>query len=287
MSHSSLPATTPPVLWPLTPADGTGSLAIAGRSLAAWQAASWPGGSDVEQTENAWVDPEDARRLAESPAPAVLVTPAGELLARTPGAAADAATLTAGPSSFLLLYPWDILRLNELLVSRLDRSDIRGDLSPHAHIDGTLVLGEGSRVLPGVYIEGKVIVGSNCKIGPNCYIRGNTSIGDHCHIGQAVELKNCLIGSHTNVGHLSYVGDSVLGDHVNFGAGTITSNLRHDGGNHRSLVGPDIIDTGRRKLGAIVGNHTHTGIHTAIYPGRKLGPGSSTRPGAVVSSDLT
>ena len=128
--------------------------------------------------------------------------------------------------------------------------------------------------------------GANCKIGPNCYIRGNTSIGDHCHIGQSVEIKNCLILSHTNVGHLSYIGDSVLGEKVNLGAGTTTSNLRHDGKNHRSMVGGVLVDTGRRKFGTIIGDGVHTGINTSIYPGRKLWPHTTTRPGEIVQHDL-
>ena len=155
-----------------------------------------------------------------------------------------------------------------------------------AVIEGRIHLGKGSRILPGVFIEGHVIIGENCKIGPNCYLRGNTSVGDNCHIGQSVEIKNCLILSKTNVGHLSYVGDSVLGEKVNFGAGTTTSNLRHDGGNHTSRVEGTMIDTGRRKFGTIVGDGVHTGINTSIYPGRKLWPNTSTLPGEIVRKDI-
>ena len=88
------------------------------------------------------------------------------------------------------------------------------------------------------------------------------------------------------MGHLSYVGDSILGESVNFGAGTTTSNLRHDGKNHRSLVHGVLIDTGRRKFGTIVGDGVHTGINTTIYPGRKFWPGTSTLPGQIVISDV-
>ena len=189
-------------------------------------------------------------------------------------------------SGLRLLHPWDLLVLNERRVAGLEKPDIRGEVSPAAHIDGILHLGEGSRILPGVYIEGNVVIGRDCKIGPNCYLRGNTVIGDRCHIGQAVEIKNSVLGEHTAVGHLSYVGDSVLGNDVNFGAGTIIGNLRHDGKNHRSMIRGVLVDTGRRKFGAIVGDGVHTGIHTAIYPGRKLSAGASTRPGDIVSRDI-
>jgi bifunctional UDP-N-acetylglucosamine pyrophosphorylase/glucosamine-1-phosphate N-acetyltransferase len=154
------------------------------------------------------------------------------------------------------------------------------------YVDGRLQVGKGVKILPGVVIEGDVIIGDHCKIGPNCYIRGSTSIGDRCHVGQAVELKNSILLSGTNVGHLSYVGDSVLGEKVNFGAGTITSNLRHDGAAHRSLVEGRLTDTGRRKLGTIVGDGVHTGVHTSIYPGRKLWPKTTTLPGAIVAKDI-
>ena len=142
------------------------------------------------------------------------------------------------------------------------------------------------RSLPGVVIEGDVIIGEDCKIGPNCYLRGATSIGDRCHVGQAVEIKNSILMDGTNVGHLSYVGDSILGRRVNLGAGTLTSNLRHDGRNHRTLVAGELVDTGRRKFGTVVGDGVHTGIHTSIYPGRKLATGATTRPGDIVRNDL-
>jgi bifunctional UDP-N-acetylglucosamine pyrophosphorylase/glucosamine-1-phosphate N-acetyltransferase len=183
-------------------------------------------------------------------------------------------------------YPWDLLELNERIIGKMSADELLGDVHSSAVIEGNISLGKGSRILPGVFIEGNVVIGENCKIGPNCYVRGNSSIGNSCHIGQAVEIKNCIILDGTNVGHLSYVGDSILGEKVNFGAGTIVSNLRHDGSNHRSNVGGELLDTGRRKLGTIVGDGVHTGIGTMIYPGRKIWPGMSTRPGEIVERDL-
>ncbi|MEI7437668.1 MAG: hypothetical protein WCL16_12765, partial [bacterium] len=196
------------------------------------------------------------------------------------------ACLSGDAGSFVIRYPWDLLRINEELIGALTTDDIQGELSPHAHVEGLLVLGHKSRVLPGVFIEGHVVIGARCKIGPNCYLRGATAIGNDCHIGQSVEIKNSIIMAHTSVGHLSYVGDSILGEKVNFGAGTITANLRHDGRNHYSSINVNLVDTGRRKLGVIAGDGVHTGIHTSLYPGRKLWPGVSTRPGEIVARDL-
>jgi bifunctional UDP-N-acetylglucosamine pyrophosphorylase/glucosamine-1-phosphate N-acetyltransferase len=188
--------------------------------------------------------------------------------------------------SFAIVYPWDLLRANELAVTERVVDAPRASIHPSTHVEGRLSVGPGTRLLPGVVIEGDVVIGSNCKIGPNCYIRGATAIGDRCHVGNAVEIKNSVIHSGTNVGHLSYVGDSILCEGVNFGAGTIVSNLRHDGRAHRSQVLGVLVDTGRRKFGTIVGAGVHTGINTSVYPGRKLWPRSSTRPGEIVTRDL-
>ena len=233
---------------------------------------------------HAWLAPADMAAFSTS-GKSTLVDSANIPLAWS-GSAPDLSNTFPATSSFIIVHPWDLLRANELYISSLTENIILGEVHPLAVIEGIVHIGPGTRILPGVFIEGNVVIGANCKIGPNCYIRGNTSIGDHCHIGQSVEIKNCLILSNTNVGHLSYIGDSVLGEKVNLGAGTTTSNLRHDGKNHRSMVGGVLIDTGRRKFGTIIGDGVHTGINTSIYPGRKLWPNTTTRPGEIVQQDL-
>ncbi len=241
-------------------------------------------GSKLTWHPHAWLDPEDVKSLIASGATAL--ADANRHLLAWRGDEPDPASVLIARNSFIIRHPWDLLRANEQCVGALAGSSIAGEIHPAAVIEGLIDLGPGSRILPGVFIEGNVVIGANCRIGPNCYLRGNTSIGDGCHIGQSVEIKNCLILSKTNVGHLSYVGDSILGENVNLGAGTTVSNLRHDGNNHRSMVGGGLIDTGRRKFGAIIGDGVHTGINTSIYPGRKLWPGTSTLPGEIVSKDL-
>jgi bifunctional UDP-N-acetylglucosamine pyrophosphorylase/glucosamine-1-phosphate N-acetyltransferase len=233
---------------------------------------------------HAWLNPADLTEFLAGDK-TTMADPAGNPLVWR-GGAADCGSVFSAMDSFLIRYPWDLLRANEQLVASLSANVIEGDIHPSAVIDGVIRLGPDSRILPGVFIEGNVVIGARCKIGPNCYIRGNTSIGDACHIGQSVEIKNCLILAQTQIGHLSYVGDSVIGEQVNFGAGTTTANLRHDGKTHRSMVHGVLIDTGRRKFGAIIGDHVHTGIHTSIYPGRKLWPGTTTRPGEIVRQDI-
>lgn len=233
---------------------------------------------------NAWIDAEDFSMFLTSGRHA-LAAACGEIIARNSRADESAAPLSA-QHSFVIRHPWDLLSANERFMDSLDGDRIEGDIHSSAVVEGILHVGSGTRILPGVFIEGNVVIGSNCKIGPNCYIRGNTSIGNSCHIGQSVEIKNCLILSGSNVGHISYVGDSILGEKVNFGAGTMVSNLRHDGGNHKSMVDGQLVDTGRRKFGCVAGDGVRTGIHTSIYCGRKLWPYTSTRPGEIVQRDI-
>jgi bifunctional UDP-N-acetylglucosamine pyrophosphorylase/glucosamine-1-phosphate N-acetyltransferase len=239
--------------------------------------------------EDAWLAVDDIAALAQRTGPWILRDPDGNRLAWSgPRACPDSGlpTVMAQAASFHIRYPWDLLRLHEQWLAGITESSTEGEIHSAAWISGLLRLGRGSRILPGVCLEGTVVIGDDCKIGPSCYLRGPVSIGNRCHIGQAVELKNAIVMNDSALGHLSYCGDSVVGEKVNFGAGTICSNFRHDGAHHRSCVEGVLVDTGLRKLGAILGDGVHTGIHTAIYPGRKIWPGVSTRPGAVVQRDL-
>jgi UDP-N-acetylglucosamine diphosphorylase / glucose-1-phosphate thymidylyltransferase / UDP-N-acetylgalactosamine diphosphorylase / glucosamine-1-phosphate N-acetyltransferase / galactosamine-1-phosphate N-acetyltransferase len=186
-----------------------------------------------------------------------------------------------------LTYPWSLLEANECLAGK-----IKGKISKNATVEkgamlkGKVFVGADTIIKSGSYIEGPVMIGKNCVIGPNCYLRAFTVIGDNSHIGNAVEIKNSIIGDNTNVAHLSYVGDSIIGDNCNLAGGTIMANLRHDGKSVRCMIKGELKDTGRLKLGVIMGDNCKTGIHTSIYPGVKINPGYKTLPGDVVKRDL-
>ena len=231
--------------------------------------------------------PSDAlmEKLLTCDEPFAVTTEDGMLLANR-GQETTPVLFTCDNDSLFLRYPWDLLRLNELVLASVRENKLEGNVRELAVLDGIVHLGEGSELLPGVYVEGVAMIGKNCKIGPNCYLRGLNYIGSNCHIGQTVEVKNSILMSNVKAGHLSYIGDSVICSDVNIGAGTITSNLRHDGKKQRSVVNGTLVDTGRRKLGAIIGKDVHTGIHTSIYPGRKIWSGMDTRPGDIIQQDL-
>ncbi len=176
--------------------------------------------------------------------------------------------------------PWDILAANEVLLPGIEPC-ILGEVEPGAVLSGDVSIGRGTIVRSGAYIVGPIIIGEDCDIGPNCYIRPTTCIGDKVRIGNAVEVKNSAIMSGSKIGHLSYVGDSVIGENCNFGAGTICSNLRHDKGHIRSFIKGERVDSGRRKLGVIMGDNVMTGINTTIYPGTVIPSGFRGLPAAI------
>ncbi|CAI1493979.1 UDP-N-acetylglucosamine pyrophosphorylase / Glucosamine-1-phosphate N-acetyltransferase [Thermococcus nautili] len=182
--------------------------------------------------------------------------------------------------------PWNLLELNEYLLKNKLRHEIRGTVEEGAVIVPPVEIGEGTVVRSGAYIIGPVKIGRDSRIGPNCFIRPYTSIGDNCHIGNAVEVKNSIIMDNSNAPHLNYVGDSIIGENTNLGAGTITANLRHDRGNVKVEIKGRLEDSGRHKLGAIIGHNVKVGINVSIYPGRKIGSNSFIGPGVIVDRNV-
>ncbi len=182
-------------------------------------------------------------------------------------------------------YPWHILEAAEALLPKI-HSQIDGIVEANVTINGNVVLPKSSTIKSGSYIEGNVVIGENTTIGPNAYVRGNVAIGDDCKVGFGVELKSSVIGNNTKIPHLSYVGDSILGKAVNFAVGSVTSNWRHDKKNIFTPVKAQMIDTGREKFGAVIGDNVMLGANTLIYPGRKIWPGKTTLPGQVVDKDI-
>lgn len=175
-------------------------------------------------------------------------------------------------------YPWQLLDVNEKVIEESDFENA-GTIEPGVTVKGKLSVGKNTTIKSGTYIEGPVVIGNNCTIGPNCFIRGNTSIGHQCHVGASVEIKNSIIMDHTNIPHLSYVGDSIIGEGCNLGAGTKIANLRLD----KENIEIKGIDTGKRKLGVIMGDNVQTGINVSINIGTMIGNESRIGPGLFIS----
>ena len=98
-------------------------------------------------------------------------------------------------------------------------------------------------------------------------------MGKNAVVGNSVELKNCILFDNVQVPHYNYVGDSVLGYKAHLGAGALTSNVKSDKTNVIVKHGgsDNVIETGLRKFGAIVGDNTEVGCNTVLCPGTVLG----------------
>jgi UDP-N-acetylglucosamine diphosphorylase / glucose-1-phosphate thymidylyltransferase / UDP-N-acetylgalactosamine diphosphorylase / glucosamine-1-phosphate N-acetyltransferase / galactosamine-1-phosphate N-acetyltransferase len=181
--------------------------------------------------------------------------------------------------------PWDLLDANLWALKRMQHK-VLGTVEQGAHLIGGVSVAESARIRSGAYIEGPVFIDEEADVGPNCFIRPGTSLGRKVRVGNACEIKNSIIMDGTHVGHLSYVGDSVFGEKCNLGAGTVTANLRLDDGKIKMTIKDKVVDTGRRKLGAIFGDGVKTGIKSSFMPGVKVGADSWVGANVMVERDL-
>jgi UDP-N-acetylglucosamine diphosphorylase/glucosamine-1-phosphate N-acetyltransferase len=180
---------------------------------------------------------------------------------------------------------WDLLKANEILLKGL-KTKVEGEVDEHATLIGSVQVGPGTKILRGAHIQGPVIIGKDCEIGPNCRIRPSTYIGDKCKIGNGSEVKNSIFMEGSRAPHINYVGDSILGERVNLGAGTNIANLRLDGRPVSVTLKGKTVDTGLRKLGAIIGDDVRIGINASIDAGTIVGEETFIGMGAVVRGTI-
>jgi bifunctional UDP-N-acetylglucosamine pyrophosphorylase/glucosamine-1-phosphate N-acetyltransferase len=185
-------------------------------------------------------------------------------------------------------YPWDLFTINEHLMDELIREKTIEDgveISEGASVEGKVWIRRGTKIFGRAYVRGPCYIGSNSVIGNNALIRDYSSIGDNCVVGFSSEIKHSLIGDNCWF-HTNYIGDSIISDNCAFGAGTITANFRFNEKNIKVTVEGKKLDSGRDKLGAIVGDYCKTGINACLLPGVKIGPNSIVGPGVCLQDDL-
>ena len=137
-------------------------------------------------------------------------------------------------------------------------------------------------VFPSAYLGAPCIIGPETEVRHGAFIRGSALVGSKCVVGNSVELKNVILFDNVQTPHYNYVGDSILGYKSHMGAGSITSNVKSD----KTLVvvknGEERIETGRKKFGAILGDHVEVGCNSVLNPGTVLGRGVSVYPTSCV-----
>jgi UDP-N-acetylglucosamine diphosphorylase/glucosamine-1-phosphate N-acetyltransferase len=178
--------------------------------------------------------------------------------------------------------PWELITANEEYMKD-NFENIEGIVEDNVTIKGNLNLGKGSIIKSGTYIEGPVWIGQNCVVGPNAYLRGGTVLCGMNKIGASTEVKNTIFLRGAKAPHHNYVGDSIIGEDTNLGSGTKIANLRFDKKTIGLIHLGEKIDSGRRKLGAILGKNVKTGINASINAGTIIGNDVRIGPNTLVS----
>lgn len=171
-------------------------------------------------------------------------------------------------------YPWEALAGIHDLILKI------GPTLPKDKYDQVALdvwIAKSATVFDTAYIHGACIIGENTQVRQCAFIRGDALVGDNCVVGNSAELKNVIIFNNCEVPHYNYVGDSILGFHAHMGAGSITSNIKADRKNI-IIKGENTYETGRRKIGAILGDWVEVGCNAVLNPGTVVGKNSQIYP---------
>ena len=183
-------------------------------------------------------------------------------------------------------YAWEALEgISDFALSRAE-SGVSEDavVEDGAHVIGPVSIGPGTVVEAGAYVRGPAVIGSDCQIRSGAYVRGDALIGDGVVVGNSTELKNTIMLNGAAAPHYNYCGDSILGNDTNLGAGAKLSNFKIGADKQiRVVQRGGSINTGLRKLGAIIGDNSATGCNAVLNPGTVLGRSVLVYANAVVS----
>lgn len=175
-------------------------------------------------------------------------------------------------------YPWQALAGIKNLIIELGKTL---DKSIYTEIKENVWVANSATVFESAYIGAPTIIGENAEVTHCAYIRGGAIIGNGCVVGNSCEVKNSIFFDNAKAPHFNYVGDSILGYKAHMGAGSITSNLKSDG---KSIVvhADENIETGLRKIGAMIGDNVEVGCNSVLNPGTVIGRNSMIYPTSCV-----
>ena len=176
-------------------------------------------------------------------------------------------------------YPWEALAGIKDLILSLGAGQ---DPAEYDHPAEDVWIAKDAKVFASAYIGGPCIIGHRTEVRQCAFIRGSALVGDDCVVGNSTELKNVILFDKVQVPHYNYVGDSILGYRSHMGAGSITSNVKSD----KQLVvihsADEQIETGRKKVGAMLGDRVEVGCNSVLNPGTILGRDASVYPTSCV-----
>lgn len=174
-----------------------------------------------------------------------------------------------------LHYPWEALDGLDAYIRVLGASL---PMERFDRVDENVWIAKSAVVAPTAYIGGPCIIDEEAEVRHCAYIRGSAVVGRGAVVGNSCELKNCILFDGVQVPHFNYVGDSILGYRAHMGAGAVTSNVK---GNHTNVsVKADgvVLETGRRKLGAMLGDEAEIGCGAVLNPGTIIGRRTQVYP---------
>lgn len=176
-------------------------------------------------------------------------------------------------------YPWEVLSKIKDFILKL------GNQLPEEEynkIGEHVWIAKSAKVAPTASINGPAIIGKEAEIRHCAFIRGNAIVGEGSVVGNSTELKNVILFNQVQVPHYNYVGDSILGYKAHMGAGSITSNVKSD----KTLVSISYqgkrVETGLKKMGAILGDYVEVGCNSVLNPGTIIGRQSNIYPLSMV-----
>ena len=176
-------------------------------------------------------------------------------------------------------YAWEVLPKIKEFILQLGKTLSEEEYEQRGE---DIWIAKSATVAPTASITGPTIIGKNAEVRHCAFIRGNAIVGENAVVGNSTELKNVVIFNTVQVPHYNYIGDSVLGYKAHFGAGSITSNIKSDRTNVTIKYGEERLETGLRKIGAIVGDHVEIGCNSVLNPGTVIGRNSNVYPLSMV-----
>ncbi|MEP7290331.1 MAG: sugar phosphate nucleotidyltransferase [Chloroflexota bacterium] len=185
-----------------------------------------------------------------------------------------------------LKFPWHVLDVMEYYLSKIQGRVVAesATIAPTATLMGDVYIGEGVKIFPGAAVVGPAYIGAHTVIGNNALVR-NSMVLNYCNIGFTTEVARSYVSDHCDM-HACRVLDSVFASGVNFSAGCTTANLRIDHGHVPSMIKGNRIDTGRDKLGAVIGQNAFLSVDVMTMPGVKIGERAQVGPGTHVHQDV-
>lgn len=172
-------------------------------------------------------------------------------------------------------YPWQALpHVGDWILA------IGATLEPDRYdrVGESIWIAKSAKVAPTASITGPCIIGEEAEVRHCAFIRGNALVGNGAVVGNSTELKNAILFDGVQVPHFNYVGDSILGYKSHLGAGAVTSNVKSDKGLVVIRAGEKKIETGRKKVGAMVGDLVEVGCGSVLNPGTVIGRKSRVYP---------